>query len=475
MRGEELYRAIGQTEEDLLERSEQNKTKRRRPLWFSAVAAVLALAVAGGSLLAWGDLPFVTRAYAVEQAVYPDMAPYPSQWQVNFEEAYDAWQASVQKQRQPAGYADGLQDFFASSVPVFLSGPEGTNQVYSPLNGYMALGMLAELTGGSSRQQILDLLGAESIQALRTQAHGVWNGHYRSDGATTSILASSLWLNETVSFVPETIRQLSETYYASVFQGEMGSKGLDRAYRSWLDRETGGLLEDQVKDLSLDPGALLTLATTVRYEARWAQTFAPEDTEPGTFHALSGDMTCDFMHSSDQGHYYWGEGFGAVSRRLDNDGGTMWLILPDEGVTVQELLQNKETMDFLLTGDEWENQKYLTVHLALPKFDVSSQIDLTDGLQTLGVTQVFDPAQADFSPMTTDSTGIALSQARHGVRVAVDEEGVTAAAYTVMANTGAGAPPEDEISFTLDRPFLFAITSSDGLPLFVGSVYQPVA
>ena len=43
-----------------------------------------------------------------------------------------------------------------------------------------------------------------------------------------------------------------------------------------------------------------------------------------------------------------------------------------------------------------------------------------------------------------------------------------------MSMTGAGAPPEEEIDFTLDRPFLFAITSDDGLPLFVGTVYQPV-
>ena len=34
---------------------------------------------------------------------------------------------------------------------------------------------------------------------------------------------------------------------------------------------------------------------------------------------------------------------------------------------------------------------------------------------------------------------------------------------------------EQEIDFILDRPFLFAITSQDGLPLFVGVVNQPTA
>lgn len=56
----------------------------------------------------------------------------------------------------------------------------------------------------------------------------------------------------------------------------------------------------------------------------------------------------------------------------------------------------------------------------------------------------------------------------------VDEEGCEAAAYTViMVGAGAEMPPDDEVDFTLDRPFLFAITGEGNLPLFVGVVNQP--
>ena len=72
-----------------------------------------------------------------------------------------------------------------------------------------------------------------------------------------------------------------------------------------------------------------------------------------------------------------------------------------------------------------------------------------------------------------NTQGIFVSQAKHGVRVAVDEEGVTAAAYTLMSMAGAGEPPADEIDFTLDRPFLFALSDRQGLPLFTGVVNQP--
>ena len=38
---------------------------------------------------------------------------------------------------------------------------------------------------------------------------------------------------------------------------------------------------------------------------------------------------------------------------------------------------------------------------------------------------------------------------------------------------GAAPPPDQEMDFILDRPFLFVVESRDGLPLFAGIVNQP--
>ena len=130
-------------------------------------------------------------------------------------------------------------------------------------------------------------------------------------------------------------------------------------------------------------------------------------------------------------------------------------------------------MAFLFTGQEdWANHNATLVNLAVPKFDISAQLSLREGLESLGVTDVFQPDVSDFSPMTGAVDGIFLSQAQQGVRVAIDEEGCTAAAYTVMMMAGA-AMPQDEVDFTLDRPFLFAVTGADGMTLFMGVVNQP--
>ena len=419
------------------------------------------------------DLPVENAAYAaLARAVYPEMAPYPDP--ESSEEAWTAWQTGVRAQRdQPAGYADGLEAYLRASLTEFLSGAGKENRVCAPLNIYMALAMLAEVTDGESRAQILSLLGEKDTGALRTRVKALWNAFYRDDGAVTSLLAASLWLSDRVGYVQETMDVLARDYYASSFLGTMGSPEYDQALRNWLNEQTGDLLKDQTSGLSMDARTVLALATTIYFKAAWSDKFSEAQTTPQAFHTPAGEQETDFLHSSFIGSYYWGDGFAAVSLSLES-GGAMWFILPDEGVSPEELLGREEAMGFILSREKynWEQQKRLTVHFAAPRFDVSSDLDLIDGLKDLGVRNVFDSAVSDFTPLTTDvEDPLYVSQAKHAARVMIDEEGCTGAAYTVfMVACGEAMAPEESVDFTADRPFLFLVTNFDGLPLFTGIV-----
>ena len=239
-----------------------------------------------------------------------------------------------------------------------------------------------------------------------------------------------------------------------------------------MNEQTGGLLKEQASGVTLDPETIMALATTIYFRAKWVNEFLKSETQEAEFHAPGGDITCEFMHQSDTRNYYYSDQFSAVTQPL-TESGNMWFLLPDEGVTPEALLQDDKAMDFILSDGNRGESKFIVVNLAMPKFDVAAETDLIPSLQALGVADILDPKLSDFSPMTADTEEIFLSQAKHAARVAVDEEGVTAAAFTVMAAAGAAMPPEEEIDFVLDRPFLFAITGLDGLPLFVGVVNQP--
>lgn len=148
----------------------------------------------------------------------------------------------------------------------------------------------------------------------------------------------------------------------------------------------------------------------------------------------------------------------------------MWFILPDVDKNLNDVLSDGTYMDMVLSN-QWENNKYMKVNLSVPKFDVASTMDLSDGLKNMGVTKVFDYGMAEFSNLTSDSP-IFLAGANQSVRVQIDEKGVKAATYIEIPGAGTAEPPEEIIDFILDRPFLFVITN-DNIPLFAGCVNNP--
>lgn len=475
MNAQDLFDAVTDIRDDLITAARYVPAKPKQPMrkrGLRAIAAVLAVILLGGIFLhPEGRL----SAYAIAQTEYPEMAHFPGAEDANDPTAEDLWWDEILKRAKQPEAVSSLQDFFARSTPTLLSGAEGENRVCSPLNIYMALSMLAQLTGGESREQLLALLGSDSAETLRRQAGDIWDASYWNDGVSTTIPANSFWLNEDINFHQEVMDILARDFYASSYRGKMGSKPLNDALQTWLQEQTGALLE--TGKIRTKRETILALASTVSFHAKWIDTFQKEETVPQTFHTPAGDVTADFMHQENEQIYYWGEKFSAVSKSFVYGSGSMWFLLPDEGVTPEELLSDAEAMGFLFTADkfEWEKQKFLTVRNAVPKFDVSSYLDLREGLKALGVTDIFDPLVSDFTPMSADTeVPIILSQADHTARVTIDEEGCTAAAFAFIANEGWGGAPDEEVDFVLDRPFLFCITSDSGLPLFVGVVNTPV-
>ena len=414
---------------------------------------------------------------AVSMPQYPNEAKYTASNgnfdSEKYDEDWDAWWESYQEKTADMTDPAALTHWFTTSIPALMQNAGKENRVCSPLNIYMALSMLAAVTGGETRQQILDALGAESLDALQKQAAQLWAENSWDDGLVTSTLANSIWLRDGYNYNSETLQTLGEDFYASAFSGEMGSDAYNNILRDWINEHTGNLLTEQAGKLELNADTVLALVSTLYYSASWHDKFSSAATTQDVFHAPNGDVSTDFLHSSDSNTVYYGDGFSAIGLSLENSG-RMWLLKPDEGVDAAELLQNEDTLGFLLANGEWSQTQRAIVNLSLPKFDVSSDLDILDTLAQLGMTDVLDGIKSDFTPLTAANDSLALTQAKHAARVKIDEDGCEAAAYTILGvEATAMMGPEDEIDFTLDNPFVFAITGIDGLPLFVGLVNQP--
>ena len=471
-----------------VERAAEGTPRRKRkplralvPVGVAAVAAV-ALLVTGfpGSQTGSNGGPLLTSAYAIAQPTYPDLPQYPAEPSVNseaaweqFNEDYDAYWNAWRDYRDeaPALYKtpeleEALAAFTGESTALALSGED--NRVYSPVSLWFALAMLAETTGGETRQQVLSALGAEDLEQLRDWADILWHTLYQDDGTATTLLGNSIWLNETVPFHQDVLENLAEYYYASSYQVPMGTDEADQALADWVAEQTRSLIGSDGKVLNTTTDTLNVLASTLYFQAGWSDEFNDRLTKEDIFTAADGTETrIDFMHKSQDATFLRQNGYQAAS--LGTKGGSMTFVLPDEGVTPADLLADP---DFLTEATDFEGGIWGEVQWSVPKFDVDSQLDLKPTLEGLGITDVFDPDVSDFTPLT-DLEPVWLDQAKQIARVKVDEKGVEAAAVTLMADNAGAAPPEDPQICVMDlnRPFLFVIRDGSAI-LFVGVVEQ---
>ena len=448
--------------------SEAARRKKKKHRFLVAVAAMLALVM----FFNVPSIPLAISAKAVSIASEPRKTERPN---INSDKFDAWWDEREQREALLTEAVNPIFGFAELASQKVLAGVDDTNRVWSPINAYIALAMTAELTGGETQQEVLDVLGVSDLRDLRLRMSAVWESIYEDNGKEISVLANSLWLDKDVDYEQEVMDSLAYYYYASVYQGDLGSDRTNRDIANWLNNQTGGFLKDRTGKVDLIPNSMLALVSTIYFQSQWKDQFDSNDNTQEMFHAVSGDLECTFMNADlRQMNYYWAEDYGAVQLFLEN-GSYMWFILPDEDKTVDDVLSGGDYMNMITQNGEFpdENHKWMKVNLSIPQFDVSASTDLKPGLQNMGLTKIFEPLGNDFSPSIDSEIPVYLDSINQDTRVVIDEEGVTAASYILLEfGAGAAMPPDEIIDFVLDRPFVFAITS-DQIPLFVGTVNMP--
>ncbi|XP_036889536.1 serpin B6-like, partial [Sturnira hondurensis] len=106
----------------------------------------------------------------------------------------------------------------------------------------------------------------------------------------------------------------------------------------------------------------------------------------------------------------------------------MIIMLPDENVDLETVEKSLTYEKFI----EWTRPDMMDeeeVDVSLPRFKLEENYDLEDVLRSLGITDAFEPATADFSGMSP-ARDLFLSKVVHKSFVEVNEEGTEAAAVT---------------------------------------------
>lgn len=453
----------------------------KRVLSLALVAALLLAGCAGGAGEPGRKEP-EKMSYALAEPVYPEFPKQPVMPQEGPEGGWEAYMEAYDKYMDALTALRGensnvteaehaaLAAFAARSTPLVLPEGTGKNAVYSPLSLWSALAMLAQCAGGDSRRQVLDAVGADSVDPLQEQVSQIWRSLYTDDGQSALILANSIWLNSGMegAYVQETLDTLAQKYYAGAYAVPMGESAADQAVTDWVKKQTNGLIGGDQPVVQTQADILALLASSLYYKAGWRDKFQPEGTKEDVFTDAAGNETkVDFMHKTVDDDFIRRDGYQAA--RLATSLGEMVFVLPDEGTAPETLLQDPDFLSRLeFYGDA---AMYGEVQWSVPKFDVNSDLDLKGALTSLGITDLLVPGKADLSALT--DLDAFVSDAKQLARVKVDEEGVEAAAVTIISVKNFNLPPQptEVCVMDLDRPFLFVIRTQD-IPLFIGIVNQ---
>mmetsp|Transcript_17197 Transcript_17197/g.30150 ORF Transcript_17197/g.30150 Transcript_17197/m.30150 type:complete len:399 (+) Transcript_17197:58-1254(+) len=241
----------------------------------------------------------------------------------------------------------------------------------------------------------------------------------------------------------------------------------------WVKERTNGRIEKLFE--KLDPLTVLVLVNTVFFKGTWAQPFDAKETREGIFNAFGGkSIPCKMMYKKDKRMMYAKTEAAQIVRLPYASGGmSATIILP--------LAEGPEALNKViesLTGSSWAKLDAEVqsgkehIELRMPRFKVEFGQSLKSSLQELGMPTPFEGEKTGaFLGMSEDPL-VHISEVIHKATIEVNEEGTVAAAATGAVMATRSMPPPS-VPVTVDRPFLFLITGSDGALMFLAKAVSP--
>lgn len=366
-----------------------------------------------------------------------------------------------------------LREFSAELAALTLTKKE--NQCVSPISLYLALAMAAQGARDSTRAELLNAMRVPDTLAgrLPEQAGNLMRRLYTDNDAGVLKVANSAWIQNGYDLEDAYLDSLSGEYYAALYNVDFNDADTGKQIGRWIADNTGGLLTPEPE---YDKATVLTLINTIYLKDAWRNIFRMTQLDDFT-RADGSVVSCTFMlRGATNGHELrrFGEGYAAAAIPTQN-GVSMALILPDEGLSPWDLLSKPEIVAEWLDLSGYRGGAVL---YTVPQFSFGAKPDVLNAVQNMGVKAAFDARTADLTGIYNDpGQPLFIGDIRQETHIGIDENGVEAAAYTEIIAFAGAMPmePDDELDLKLDRPFAFALISDTGVPLFVGVVEDPTA
>jgi serine protease inhibitor len=368
----------------------------------------------------------------------------------------------------------GSVNFAVRLLQQILEERPNDNFCVSPLDVQLGLSLLLNGLQAQGYQEVADALGYGELplDAVNAFQRTVWEQVHAEGDAYEVRQALALYTVAPHRWTAA-VKQQAQGWYPAAFY-ELESASLPQQIgqvQSWLQEQTKNRVALS-PELWGQIAAYPTLAGVVSalfLKAEWEQPLgiAP----PIEFRTADGrKRLVDAMARRFERLSYLEErDFEAVA--LPYRGGQLrfYLFLPREGVSLRQWVRQLDAARWRA----WRKQfKEREVELHMPKFEITSEHDLRDPLQQIGVRQIFRDGGLRGVVEGAETAGYIGLWAQQAT-VRVDERGTEAAAGSAIT---AFVLDYGTVQMRVDRPFLFAIVHEPTeLILFIGVVHAPPA
>jgi serpin B len=356
------------------------------------------------------------------------------------------------------------------------SGGADQNLIFSPYSIHLALAMTAAGANGDTLKQMQTVLHYPAGDSDIPVAAGAMMNSLQLAGIDNGPIlkvANALWAQQGFDWNAQYFDSVQKEFHAKFATLDFtDAEHARQTINDWVASQT----EDKIKDL-LGEGAIqphitkLVLTNAVYFKADWVQPFDKNKTRDGDFHAGGKPdvVQTPMMHETTRVPIMQNDQLQAIDLPYVGDKLSMLILLPK---AVDGLANLESNLDGSMLADIDKQLTPDLVAVSMPKFEFQKKIDMNSVLNGMGMSNAFDPNQADFSGMD-GKRDLFISDVVHQAFVAVDEKGTEAAAATGIS-VGAMAIVVPPNNFTADHPFVFLIRDKEsGLILFMGRVQDP--
>lgn len=357
-----------------------------------------------------------------------------------------------EENEQPAeGSRTGFALKFLKNVAATV--PAAENVVISPYSAGVALSMVAEGAEGQTRVEF-----DNTLNGCLFKAEDLGN-----NDTITVKSANSVWITDDFSIKNKYVDLLEKDFDAFITTLDFADPATVKAINNWCAENTEGKITEIIDRLS--PGSVMMLINALYFNAPWAEAFPERNTKEGTFHGVSGDIQVPMMSKTEYLNYVEYQGVQMVEIPYEGERYAMYIVLPAKGMDVDQLITYVNEVLYDQAISMLHSEK---VRLTMPKLHLETSLILNKSLQRMGLKTAFTPA--------ADLKGIAggplvIDQVKQKCYIDVSEKGTEAAAVTSIGVRLTAVRPENIVTMTVDRPYLFFIADrTDGNMLFAGRI-----